>query len=81
MNTYKMDYDNEDYLSLSVTSSVEVIHVNLGIACINIARTDEGVEVAIWEPDFLGGEPIASICASESEIDWFRIQHPEEPEA
>jgi hypothetical protein len=44
------------------------IHVHLDNCAINIMRTDEGVVVDIWEPDFEGAECVATTYAFDTEL-------------
>jgi hypothetical protein len=48
--------------------SIGVTHIHYDICSISIARTDEGIVVDIWEPQFEGAEPVATTWALETEL-------------
>lgn len=58
MNKPKFVYYDDDRVS----------HIDYDICSIAIHRTDEGIVVDIWEPNFEGGEPVASTWAHENEL-------------
>lgn len=45
-----------------------VSHIHYDICSISIHKTDEGIVVDIWEPDFEGAEPVATTWAHENEL-------------
>ena len=54
---------------IQVHEPERVVHVHLDNCSINIIRTDEGILVDVWEPEFEGAQPVNSMYTRNSSLE------------
>jgi hypothetical protein len=53
---------------IQVHEAERIVHVHLDNCSINIVRTDEGILIDVWEPEFEGAQPVNSMYTRNSEL-------------